>query len=67
MRIFKKYDIPITFYAVARAFEKNMAVAEYAEAEGHEVASHCYKVDSLLIWLHRVLTFTVESVYGNVG
>lgn len=48
MRIFKKYDIPITFYAVARAFEKNLAVAEYAEAEGHEVASHCYKVDPLL-------------------
>ena len=44
MRIFKKYNIPITFYAVARAFERNTAIAEYAEAEGHEVASHCYKV-----------------------
>ena len=44
MKIFKKHNIPITFYAVARAFERNLAVAEYAEAEGHEVASHCYKV-----------------------
>lgn len=44
MKIFKKHNIPITFYAVARAFERNVAVAEYAEAEGHEVASHCFKV-----------------------
>lgn len=44
MRIFKKHDIPITFYAVGRAFERNPAVAKYAEENGHEVASHCYKV-----------------------
>ena len=44
MRSFKKHDIPITFYAVARAFERNPAVAKYAEENGHEVASHCYKV-----------------------
>ncbi|KAK4689044.1 allantoinase, partial [Tremellales sp. Uapishka_1] len=43
MRIFKKHDIPITFYAVGRAFERNPAVAKYAEENGHEVASHCYK------------------------
>lgn len=44
MKSFKKHDIPITFYAVARAFERNPAVAKYAEENGHEVASHCYKV-----------------------
>ncbi|WVR08412.1 hypothetical protein IAU60_005467 [Kwoniella sp. DSM 27419] len=43
MRLFKKHDIPITFYAVGRAFERNPAVAKYAEENGHEVASHCYK------------------------
>ena len=44
MRLFKKYNIPITFYAVGRAFERNPAVAKFAEENGHEVASHCYKV-----------------------
>ncbi|ORY82930.1 hypothetical protein BCR35DRAFT_331305 [Leucosporidium creatinivorum] len=43
MRLFKKHNIPITFYAVARAFERNPEVAKYAEENGHEVASHCYK------------------------
>lgn len=43
MRIFKKHNIPITFYAVARAFERNVEIAKYAEENGHEVASHCYK------------------------
>ena len=43
MKLFKKHDIPITFYAVGRAFERNPAVAKYAEENGHEVASHCYK------------------------
>lgn len=46
MRSFKKHEIPITFYAVARAFERNPAVAKYAEENGHEVASHCYKVNN---------------------
>lgn len=44
MRAFEKHGIPITFYAVARAFERHPAVARYAEENGHEVASHCYKV-----------------------
>jgi peptidoglycan/xylan/chitin deacetylase (PgdA/CDA1 family) len=47
MRSFEKHNIPITFYAVARAFERNPAVAKYAEEKGHEVASHCYKVSEL--------------------
>ena len=47
MRSFEKHGIPITFYAVARAFERNPAVARYAEENGHEVASHCYKVSPI--------------------
>ncbi|GAA5887541.1 hypothetical protein JCM6882_001443 [Rhodosporidiobolus microsporus] len=43
MNLFKKHDIPITFYAVALAFERNPEIAKYAEENGHEVASHCYK------------------------
>ncbi|GFZ50385.1 hypothetical protein JCM24511_08142 [Saitozyma sp. JCM 24511] len=43
MRLLKQYNIPITFYAVGRAFARNPAVARYAEDEGHEVAAHCYK------------------------
>ncbi|GAA5828501.1 hypothetical protein JCM3770_002289, partial [Rhodotorula araucariae] len=35
--------IPITFYAVARAFERNLDVAKAATENGHEVASHCFK------------------------
>lgn len=48
MDIFKKHNIPITFYAVARAFERNLAVAKYAEDNGHEVASHCFKASPQL-------------------
>lgn len=48
MRLFKKHNIPITFYAVGRGFERNPEVAKYAEENGHEVASHCYKVCKML-------------------
>ncbi|GAA6033761.1 hypothetical protein JCM8097_004421 [Rhodosporidiobolus ruineniae] len=40
--LFEGNDIPITFYAVARAFERNPQVAKAAEDGGHEVASHCH-------------------------
>ncbi|KAI5476536.1 hypothetical protein MNV49_007546 [Pseudohyphozyma bogoriensis] len=43
MKLFKKHNIPITFYAVARAFERNPEIAKYAEEAGHEIASHCFK------------------------
>ncbi|GAA5850093.1 hypothetical protein JCM8547_001009 [Rhodosporidiobolus lusitaniae] len=43
MSLFKKHNIPITWYAVALAFERNPEIAKYAEENGHEVASHCYK------------------------
>ena len=67
MRSFKKHEIPITFYAVARAFERNLAVAKYAEENGHEVASHCYKVNnSRTEKYHAALKLPVETVQWNV-
>ncbi|GAA6002590.1 hypothetical protein JCM10207_007579 [Rhodosporidiobolus poonsookiae] len=41
--LFEENNIPITFYTVARAFERNPLVAKAAEDGGHEVASHCFK------------------------
>ncbi|GAA6002804.1 uncharacterized protein JCM10292_001309 [Rhodotorula paludigena] len=41
--LFEERGIPITFYAVARAFERNLDVAQAAMENGHEVASHCYR------------------------
>ncbi|KAM0746553.1 chitin deacetylase 1 [Meredithblackwellia eburnea MCA 4105] len=43
MRLFKKHDIPITIYAVARAMERNLEIPKHFEEAGHEIASHCYK------------------------
>jgi len=37
--LFEGHDIPITFYAVARAFERNRDVAQAALQGGHEGAS----------------------------
>lgn len=44
MKLFKQHNIPITFYAVGRSFERNTLIPKYAEENGHEVAAHCYKV-----------------------
>ncbi|BGP12328.1 hypothetical protein JCM10213_003866 [Rhodosporidiobolus nylandii] len=41
--LFESAGIKITFYAVARAFQRNPHVAKAAEAFGHEVASHCFQ------------------------
>ncbi|GAA6032733.1 hypothetical protein JCM8097_000765 [Rhodosporidiobolus ruineniae] len=41
--LMKKLNIPMTWYAVALAFERNPQFAAWAEEHGHEVASHCYK------------------------
>ena len=43
MRLFKKHDINITCYAVARALERTPHIAKYLEENGHEIASDCYK------------------------
>ncbi|GAA5834237.1 hypothetical protein JCM9279_004253 [Rhodotorula babjevae] len=46
LALFKKHSIPITFYAVAKAFERNPDVVKRALEDGHEIASHCYKWQS---------------------
>ncbi|GAA5994942.1 uncharacterized protein JCM10292_004442 [Rhodotorula paludigena] len=43
LNLFKKYNIPITFYAVAMAFERNPEIVKRAIEDGHEIGSHCYK------------------------
>ncbi|GAA5918065.1 hypothetical protein JCM6882_006223 [Rhodosporidiobolus microsporus] len=40
--LFESNGIKITFYAVARAFERNPHIARAAEEFGHEIASHCH-------------------------
>lgn len=43
MRLFRDYEIPVTFFAVAMAIERNPAVAEAALRDGHEIASHGWR------------------------
>ena len=43
MRLFADFEIPVTFFAVAMALERNPAVAEAAVAAGHEMCSHGWR------------------------
>ena len=43
MRLFRDYDIPVTFFAIAMALERNQAVAEAALRGGHELCSHGWR------------------------
>lgn len=43
LRLFKKYDIPVTVFAVAMALEKYPEIAKVFTREGHEVCSHGYR------------------------
>ncbi|MEX0298696.1 MAG: allantoinase PuuE [Kordiimonas sp.] len=40
LRLFKKYDIPITVFAVAMALKRHPEVAEACMDAGHEICSH---------------------------
>ncbi|MGO2012954.1 MAG: allantoinase PuuE [Pseudoalteromonas sp.] len=40
LKLFKKYDIPITLFAVAMALERHPDVAKACVEAGHEIASH---------------------------
>jgi putative urate catabolism protein len=40
LRLFKKYDIPVTIFAVAMALERHPDVAKAFVDAGHEIASH---------------------------
>lgn len=43
LRLFKKYDIPVTVFAVAMALEKYPEMAKAFVREGHEICSHGYR------------------------
>ena len=43
LRLFDDHEIPITFFAIAMALERNPAVAEAALAAGHEMCSHGWR------------------------
>ena len=43
LRLFGDHEIPVTFFAIAMALERNPAVAEAALAAGHEICSHGWR------------------------
>ena len=43
LRLFEKYDIPLTIFAVAMALERHPDVAKAFTAAGHEICSHGYR------------------------
>ncbi|HTK85692.1 MAG TPA: allantoinase PuuE [Patescibacteria group bacterium] len=43
LRLFKKYDVPVTIFAVAMALEKYPEMAKAFMDEGHEICSHGYR------------------------
>lgn len=43
LRLFQKYDIPLTIFAVAMAVERHPEVAKAMAEAGHEICSHGYR------------------------
>ena len=43
LRLFRKYDVPVTIFAVAAALERYPAMADAFLKEGHEICSHGYR------------------------
>jgi len=43
LRLFKKYDVPLTIFAVAMAVERHPEVAKAMVEAGHEICSHGYR------------------------
>jgi putative urate catabolism protein len=43
LRLFAKYDVPLTVFGVAMAMERNPAAVEAFLAAGHEIASHGWR------------------------
>jgi len=43
LKLFNKYDIPLTIFAVAMAIERHPEVARAMAAAGHEICSHGYR------------------------
>ncbi|GAA5855021.1 hypothetical protein JCM8547_002348 [Rhodosporidiobolus lusitaniae] len=73
--LFEDKNIPITFYAVGRAFENSPHIAKAAEEGGHEVASHCHSwqphanmtAEEEEAWIRRAVdAFKATSPSGKV-
>jgi allantoinase len=43
LRLFERYDVPVTVFGVAMALERNPAVVEAFLQAGHEIASHGWR------------------------
>lgn len=43
LRLFRKYQVPVTVFAVASALERYPAIVEPLLADGHEICSHGYR------------------------
>ena len=43
LRLLKKYDVPITVFAVAMALDRHPELADILLEEGHEICSHGYR------------------------
>lgn len=43
LRLFQKYDVPVTVFAVGMALEKYPEMAEAFARDGHEICSHGYR------------------------
>jgi putative urate catabolism protein len=43
LRLFRKYHVPVTVFAVASALERYPAIVEPLLADGHEICSHGYR------------------------
>jgi len=43
LRLFERYDVPVTVFGVAMAMERNPAVVEAMLEAGHEIASHGWR------------------------
>jgi allantoinase len=43
LRLFRKYDLPVTIFAVAAALERYPAIVEAFLKDGHEICSHGYR------------------------
>jgi peptidoglycan/xylan/chitin deacetylase (PgdA/CDA1 family) len=70
-RLFEEYDIPVTFFACAAAFEENPEVAAWVREAGHEPAGHGYRWERM--WLlsdeeeRHSVEASVESIQRTVG
>jgi allantoinase len=71
LRLFRKYGLPVTIFAVAAALERYPAIVESFLADGHEICSHGYRwinyqnIDEATERAH--IAKTVDIIRGLTG